>query len=82
MGPPNETFHGDLHTLVRDSCLESFKHKLPIMFEHNAADWFLNGLQILTFTCGILESLWTGLQVVTKHCLITSFWETLLALVK
>ena len=76
-GPPNETFHDDLHMLVRDSCLESFKHKLPIM-----SDWFLNGLQILTFTCGVLGSLWIGLQVVTKHCLITSLWETLLALVK
>ena len=76
------TLQDGLRMLAGDCCLWVFKPEDPITFGGNVDDWLLNGLQISSFTWGILAALWVRLQVTIECGLRTSLWGTLLALPK
>ena len=55
-----------------DDCLRVFKHEDPITFGDNVDEWLLDGLRILSFTCGTLAAFLVRLQVTIERGLRTS----------
>ena len=74
------TLRDDLLVLIGDGCLWVFKHEDQTIFGGNVDDWWLDGLRISSFTCGILAALWVRLQVAMECGLRTTLHRTLLAL--